>query len=59
MDKANAASSPEQISRADYERILPEEIKQSREIQQLMAQGVITQAQFEAARKREAGEWKN
>ena len=58
MDKANAASSPEQISRVDYERILPE-IKQSREIQQLMEQGVITQAQFEAARKREAGEWKN
>ena len=58
MDKANAASSPEQISRVDYERILPK-IKQSREIQQLMEQGVITQAQFEAARKREAGEWKN
>ena len=58
MDKANAASSPEQISRADYERILPK-IKQSREIQQLMEQGVITQAQFEAARKREAREWKN
>jgi hypothetical protein len=58
MDKANAASSPEQISRADYERILPK-IKQSREIQQLMDQGVITQAQFEAARKREAREWKN
>jgi hypothetical protein len=58
MDKANAASSPEQIPRVDYERILPE-IKQSREIQQLMEQGVITQAQFEAARKREAGEWKN
>ena len=58
MDKANAASSPEPISRVDYERILPK-IKQSREIQQLMEQGVITQAQFEAARKREAGEWKN
>lgn len=58
MDKANAASSSEQISRADYERILPE-IKQPREIQQFMKQGVITQAQFEAARKREAGEWKN
>ena len=58
MDKANAASSPEPISRVDYERILPK-IKQSREIQQLMEQGVITQAQFEAARKREAREWKN
>lgn len=58
MDKANAASSSEQISRVDYEKILPK-IKQSREIQQLMEQGVITQAQFEAARKREAGEWKS
>ena len=58
MDKANAASSSEQISRVDYEKILPK-IKQSREIQQLMEQGVITQAQFEAARKREAREWKN
>ncbi len=58
MDKANAASSPAQNSHVDYERILPE-IKQPREIQQLMEQGVITQAQFEAARKREAGEWMN